>query len=49
VKIYTQGQRVLRIEVVIHNTRELGCGRSLEKFPEIVAEAKSWRSASWMP
>ncbi len=40
-KIYTKGERVLRIEAVVHNTQELRCGRSLEKFPEIVAEAKS--------
>jgi len=40
-KIYTKGERVLRIEAVVHNTRELRCGRSLEKFPQIVAEAKS--------
>jgi hypothetical protein len=40
-KIYTKGERVLRIEAVVHNTQELRCGRSLEKFPEIVAQAKS--------
>jgi DNA-binding transcriptional ArsR family regulator len=40
-KIYTKGERVLRIEVVVHNTQELRCGRSLEKFPEIVVEAKN--------
>ena len=40
-KIYTKGERVLRIEVVVHNTQELRRGRSLEKFPEIVAEARS--------
>jgi hypothetical protein len=39
-KIYTKGERVLRIEVVVHNTQELQCGRSLEKFPRIVVEAK---------
>ena len=39
-KIYTKGARVLRIEVVVHNTEELRCGRSLEKFPEIVVHAK---------
>src|SRR5215472_3198938 len=39
-KIYTKGERVLRIEVVVHNTQELRCGRSLEKFPQIVVEAK---------
>src|SRR5712692_9599207 len=40
-KIYTKGERVLRIEAMVHNTEELRCGRSLEKFPEIVAQAKS--------
>src|SRR6266853_261019 len=40
-KIYTKGERVLRIEIVVHNTEELRCGRSLEKFPEIVVQAKS--------
>ncbi|MGH9629081.1 MAG: hypothetical protein ACRD7E_12225 [Bryobacteraceae bacterium] len=39
-KIYTKGERVLRIETVVHNTKELQCGRSLEKFPQIVVEAK---------
>ena len=40
-KIYTKGERVLRIEVVVHNTEQLRCGRSLEKFPEILVQAKS--------
>ena len=40
-KIYTKGERVLRVEAVVHNTQELRCGRSLEKFPEIVVQAKS--------
>src|SRR6266550_1874292 len=40
-KIYTKGERVLRIEVVVHNTRELNCGRSLDKFPEVVSRLKS--------
>jgi len=40
-KIYTKGERVLRIEVVVHHTEELRCGRSLERFPEIVVQAKS--------
>jgi hypothetical protein len=39
-KIYTKGERVLRIEVVVHNTQELQCGRSLEKFPQIVVQTK---------
>ncbi len=40
-KIYTKGERVLRIEAMAHNTQELDCGRSLEKFPEIVSRLKS--------
>jgi hypothetical protein len=35
-KIYTKGERVLRIEIVVHNTAALQCGRSLEKFPQIL-------------
>ena len=40
-KIYTKGERVLRIEAITHNSQELGCGRSLEKFPAIVSRLKS--------
>lgn len=40
-KIYTKGERVLRIEAIAHNTQELACGRSLEKFPRIVSELSS--------
>ena len=39
-KIYTKGERVLRIETVVHNTKELRCGRSLQYFPQIVIEAR---------
>ena len=35
-KGYTKGEHVLRFEAVVHNTKTLGCGRVLEKFPEIV-------------
>jgi hypothetical protein len=34
---YTKGEHVLRVEATVHNTRELGCGRMLEKFPEIIS------------
>jgi hypothetical protein len=34
-KAYTKGERVLRFEAVTHNTKQLRCGRVLEKFPEI--------------
>ena len=36
-KAYTKGERVLRFEVVVHNVRDLGCGRVVERFPQIVA------------
>jgi hypothetical protein len=36
-KVYTKGEHVLRFEAIIHNTKELGCGRRLERFPQIVA------------
>src|SRR5215471_6114137 len=40
-KIYTKGERVLRIEVVAHDTRELKCGRLLNRFPEVVCRLKA--------
>jgi hypothetical protein len=36
-KGYTKGERVLRLEAIVHNTRTLHTGRALEKFPAIVA------------
>ena len=36
VKGYTKGERVLRFEAIVHNTKQLGCGRTLEKFAEII-------------
>jgi hypothetical protein len=36
-KGYTKGEHVLRFEATVHNTRDLGCGRVLEKFPEIIS------------
>ena len=38
VKLYTKGERVLRSEAIVHNSKALHCGRSLPKFPEVVAE-----------
>jgi hypothetical protein len=40
-KIYTKGERVLRIEAMAHNIKQLHCGRSLEQFPEIVSRLKN--------
>jgi hypothetical protein len=39
-KMYTKGERVLRIEVIVHNTREYRWGRSLPCFPDIVNRLK---------
>src|SRR6266850_1507786 len=39
-KIYTKGERVLRIEAVLHNSEELQCGRSLDRFPRLVMELR---------
>ena len=35
-KIYSKGERVLRIEVIAHNTKDLRCGRSIEKWGAIL-------------
>lgn len=35
-KVYTKGERVLRIEAIAHNTADLRCGKVLEKYPDIV-------------
>lgn len=35
-KIYTKGEHVLGIEVILHNSREYRWGRSLPCFPEMV-------------
>jgi hypothetical protein len=36
-KAYTKGEHVLRFEATVHNTKELRCGRVLERFPDIIA------------
>jgi hypothetical protein len=52
-KGYTKGERVLRFEAIVHNPRELGCGRVLAKLPIIVARLKAivdraLRPRQWM-
>jgi hypothetical protein len=37
-KLYDKGERTLRAEVVVHNTKEPGCKRSLEYFEEMVGK-----------
>jgi len=39
-KVYTKGERVLRVEVMVHNTKDLRCGRLLERFPTIVTRLR---------
>jgi hypothetical protein len=39
-KVYTKGERVLRVEAVAHNVVSLRCPRSLPAFPEIVARLR---------
>jgi hypothetical protein len=39
-KMYSKGERVLRAEVIVHNTKALRCGRSLPHFAEIVLRLK---------
>ncbi len=41
VKIYSKGERVLRIEAIAHNAVELRCGKSIAKFQLIVAALKA--------
>jgi hypothetical protein len=40
VKMYSKGERVLRAEAVIHNTKDLRCGRRLTQFPRIAETLK---------
>jgi hypothetical protein len=39
-KGYTKGERVLRFEAIAHNTKDLRCGKALEKFAPIVTRLK---------
>jgi len=39
-KVYTKGERVLRLEALVHNTEELHCGRDLSRFPRIVGRLR---------
>lgn len=40
-KAYTKGEHVLRFVAIVHNTRTLRTGRTLAKFPAIVARLAS--------
>lgn len=40
VKLYTKGERVLRAEVIVHNTKVLRSKRRLQHFPRLVEELR---------
>ena len=40
-KIYTKGERVLRVETIAHNAKKLRCGCSLEKFCAVVQHLRA--------
>jgi hypothetical protein len=40
-KLYTKGANVLRVEVIVHNTKALALSRTLTNFPAIVARLKA--------
>lgn len=37
-KIYDKGERILRVEAIVHNARDLHCGITLEKLPIMLAK-----------
>jgi hypothetical protein len=39
-KVYSKGERVLRIEVMVHNTQALSPGRKLDGFPRLMVRLK---------
>jgi len=39
-KMYSKGERVLRIEVIAHNVKQLGYGREIKRFPQITTSLK---------
>jgi hypothetical protein len=40
VKMYSKGEHVLRIEVIVHNTKQLHCRRRIDQLPQIIALLK---------
>ena len=40
-KAYTKGEHVLRVEAITHNTKDLRCGRVLERFGDITARLRA--------
>lgn len=40
IKMYSKGERVLRIEAIVHNTKQLRCRKRIDRFPQIIALLK---------
>lgn len=40
-KAYTKGEHVLRVEAITHNTKDLHCGRVLDRFGDITARLQA--------
>jgi hypothetical protein len=40
VKMYTKGERVLRLEVIVHNAKRLRCGVGIDRFSTIIGQLK---------
>src|SRR4029450_6004218 len=40
-KAYTKGEHVRRLEAITHNTKDLQCGRVLERFGDITARLRA--------
>ena len=45
-KAYTKGERVLRFEAIAHHTKQLGCGRRLDKARRSPLGCVAWSTAS---
>ncbi|MDH4076791.1 MAG: hypothetical protein OEW29_12705 [Acidimicrobiia bacterium] len=46
-KAHSKGEHVLRVEAITHNTRDLGCGRVLDRWGEIPpAGSLGWLTGS---
>jgi len=45
-KIYTKGERVLRIEAIVHNARELRLGTGIDRLGPILGSSGPWWTAS---
>ena len=45
--MYDKGDRVLRVEVIVHNIEELRCGKRLEKLPGMLQRLEQMVVGFW--